>query len=68
MYVAQFEIVFDHESIKLFTQQTDLKGRKARWAEILQEYDAKLRYRKVRYNVVANALSRMPEINSLLFT
>ena len=37
-------------------------------AEILQEYDARLRYRKGRYNVVADALSRMPEINSLAFT
>ena len=46
LYGAQFEIVFDHESIKWFTQQTDLRGRKARWAEILQEYDARLRYRK----------------------
>ena len=68
LYGAQFEIVFDHESIKWFTQQTDLKGRKARWAEILQEYDARLRYRKGRYNIVADALSRMPEINSLVFT
>ena len=37
--------------------QTDLKGQKARWAEILQEYDCKLRYRKGRYNIVADALS-----------
>ena len=49
--------------------QTDLKGQKARWAEILQEYDCKLQYRKGRcYNVVANALRCMPEINLLLFT
>ncbi|MCO5576624.1 hypothetical protein L7F22_030439 [Adiantum nelumboides] len=49
LYGAQFEIVFDHESIKWFTQQTDLKGQKARWTEILQAYDARLRYRKGRY-------------------
>ena len=37
LYGAQFEIVFDHESIKWFPNQTDLKGRKARWMpEILQ--------------------------------
>ena len=35
LYGPQFEIVFDHESIKWFTQQTDLKGCKARWVEIL---------------------------------
>ncbi|MCO5582166.1 hypothetical protein L7F22_036056 [Adiantum nelumboides] len=68
LYGAQFDIVFDQESIQWFTQQTDLKSRKARWAEILQEYDARLRYRKGRYNVVANTLSKMPEINSLAFT
>ena len=68
MYGAEFEVVFDHESIKWFTTQTDLKGRKARWAEILQDFDCKLRYRKGRYNVVADALSRMPQVNSLAFT
>ena len=68
LYGSQFEIVFDHESIKWFMQNHDLKGRKARWAEILQEYDCKLCYRKGRYNIVADALSRMPEINALLFT
>ena len=46
----------------------DLKGRKARWAEILQEYNCQLRYRKGQYNVVADALSQMSEINSLSFT
>ena len=40
-------------SIKSFATQTDLKGRKARWAEILQDYGCKLRYRQGRYNVVA---------------
>ena len=43
LYGAQFEIVFYHKSIKWFLNQTaDLKGQKARWAEILQEYDCKL--------------------------
>ena len=37
-------------------------------AEILQDYDCKLRYLQGRYNVVADALSRMPQINSLAFT
>ena len=49
--------MFNHESIKWFLNQMDLKGRKARWAEILQEYDCQLRYHKGLYNVVADALS-----------
>ena len=39
LYGALFEIVFDHKSIKWFMNQMDLKGQKAIWAEILQEYD-----------------------------
>ena len=68
LYGATFEVLFDHESIKWFTSQRDLKGRKARWAEFLQDFDCTLRYRKGRYNVVADALSRMPEVESLSFT
>ena len=68
MYGATFDVLFDQESIKWFTGQKDLKGRKARWAEILQEFDCNLRYRKGRYNVVADALSRMPEVETLSFT
>lgn len=45
----------------------DLKGQKARWVEILQEYDCKLCYKKGRYNIVADDLSHMPEVDSLIF-
>ena len=67
LYGSQFEVVFDHESIKWFTTQKDLKGCKARWAEFLQEFDCTLRYRKGRYNVVADALSRTHEMESLSY-
>ncbi len=65
MYGATFDVLFDQESIKLFTRQKDLKGRKARRAKILREFDLNLRYRQGRYNVVADALSRMPEVEAL---
>ena len=47
--------------IQWFTNQADLKGQKARRAEILHEYDARLRYCNDQFNVVADALSRMPK-------
>ena len=50
-------MVFDHESIKWFTTQKDLRDHKAREIEILQEFDYQLRYHKGWYNAIANALS-----------
>ena len=46
LYGATFDVPFDQESIKWFTGQKDLKGCKARWAKVLQEFDCNLRYRK----------------------
>ena len=54
------EPVLRSSSIKKVS--SDLKGRKAQWAENLQEFDYQLRYRKGRYNVVVDALSRMPQV------
>ena len=48
--------------------KSELRGRKARWDEFLQEFDCTLRYCKGRYSVVTNALSPMLEIESLSFT
>ena len=35
LYGATFDVLFDHESIKWFTSQSDLKGSKAQWTEFL---------------------------------
>ena len=57
--------MYDHESIKWFSNQMDLKGHKAIWAEILQEYDYQVRYCKGPNSVVVDALSEMLEIKIL---
>ena len=46
LYGATFDVLFYEESIKWFTGQKDLKGPKARWAKVLQDFDCNLRYRK----------------------
>lgn len=56
LYGATFEVQTDHESVKWFSSQSELKGRKARWTEILQEFDLTLRYQRGKFNVVADAL------------
>ena len=62
-----FDVLFYQESIKWFMGQKDLKGHKARWAKVLQEFDCNLRYCKGQYNVATDAISHMPEIESLSF-
>ncbi|MCO5580276.1 hypothetical protein L7F22_034142 [Adiantum nelumboides] len=45
LYAATFEVRTYHESLKWLSSQSELKpGRKARWAEILQEFDLQIRY------------------------
>ena len=50
-------------SLKYFCDQQDLKGRKARWADLIQDFDFSIRYRKASMNIVADALSRIREVN-----
>ena len=68
LYGATFEVCTDHESLKWLSSQPKLKGRKARWAELLQEFDLTIRYQRGKFNIVADALSRMPMVNELSFT
>ena len=68
MYGARFVILTDHQSIKYVCDGTDLRGRKARWTEMMQDFDLDIRYRKGTLNSVADALSRIPEVNALSFT
>ena len=63
-----FVVTTDHESLKYFCDQQDLKGRKARWADLIQDFDFSIRYRKGSMNIVDDALSRIREVNMLNFT
>ena len=53
-----FDAYTDHESLKYFQTQPHLSGRRARWNELLQEFDVEIHYKKGCNNIVADALSR----------
>ena len=63
LYGNRFVVTTNHESLKYISDQQDLKGRKARWADLIQDFDFSIRYRKASMNIVADALSRIREVN-----
>jgi hypothetical protein len=61
-----FELKTDHQSLKHLFTQRGLNARQRRWSEFMSEYDFGISYIKGKENVVADALSRIPRIFSLV--
>lgn len=61
-----FEIITDHSALLWLLKQTDLKGRMARWVLKLQQYDYEIRHVKGKSNVVPDAISRFPVLETAL--
>lgn len=67
LYGSKFVVLTDHESIKYFCDRLKLRRKKARWTDLMQDFDMEIRYRKGSENSVADALSRIGEVNLLSF-
>eukprot|EP00253_Pinus_taeda_P013056 PITA_13056 len=61
-----FTLKSDHQSLQYLFTQRDLNARQRRWSEFLSEYDFGISYIKGKENVVADALSKRPQIFSLI--
>ena len=66
LYGAKFYVDVDHDTWRYFCRQPDLSGRQARWAELMQEFNMMIRYRRGKENKVADALSRI--VHNMSFT
>jgi RNase H-like domain found in reverse transcriptase len=59
LHGVSFEIETDHHRLRYLDTQPQLSKQQIRWLDALAEFDFKLRYVRGKYNLVADALSRM---------
>ena len=57
-----FDAYTDHHSLQYFQTNPQLTGRRARWSDLLQEFNVTIHYKKGATNIVADAISRRPDL------
>jgi transposase InsO family protein len=58
----EFVVKTDHQALQYVQQQQKLSRRMTRWIEELQQYNVKIEYRPGKQQVIADALSRRPDL------
>ena len=61
LYGVHCRIFTDHKSLQYIFTQKELNLRQRRWLKLIKDYDCTIEYHLGKANVVADALSRLPE-------
>jgi hypothetical protein len=65
LYGQKCDIFTDHKSLKYIFTQLELNMRQQRWLELIKDYELEIHYHPGNANVVADALSRKSQVNTL---
>jgi ribonuclease HI len=65
LFREKIEIYTDHQSLKYIYTQKELNMRQQRWVELIKYYNSYILYHSGKANVVANALSRKSQSDTL---
>ncbi|GJT56766.1 putative reverse transcriptase domain-containing protein [Tanacetum coccineum] len=65
LYGTKCTVFTDHKSLQHILDQKELNMRQRHWLELLSDYDCEIRYHPGKANVVADALSRKEQIETL---
>ncbi|RDX75477.1 Retrovirus-related Pol polyprotein from transposon 17.6, partial [Mucuna pruriens] len=58
LWLREFIIHFDHQSLKFLKSQGKLQKRHAKWLEFIEMFTYVIKYKKAKENIVVNVLSR----------
>lgn len=65
---AKIKILTDHQPLTHALSNKNSNSKLRRWKAILEEYNYELQYKPGKSNIVADALSRAPQVNTMTLT